>query len=90
VEREGYVVEHISHRIDDETELYFYRTHEGAGCDLVLVRGAIPLLAIEIKYTSAPKISRGLTQAFRDIRANGNFIITPGTADYLLRDDIRA
>ena len=90
MEREGYVVEHISHRIDDETELYFYRTHEGAECDLVLVRGAIPLLAIEIKYTSAPKISRGLTQAFRDIRANGNFIITPGTADYLLRDDIRA
>ena len=44
---EGYVVEQISHRIDNETELYFYRTHEGAECDLVLVKGNAPVLAVE-------------------------------------------
>ncbi len=57
--------------------------------DLVLLRGNKPLLAIEIKYTSAARISRGLTQAFSDIRASENFIITPGTKDYLVREDVR-
>ena len=58
-------------------------------CDLVLARGGKLLLAIEIKYTSVPKISRGLTLAFNDIQAPGNFIITPETKDYLIREDIR-
>lgn len=86
---EGYVVEQISHMLDHEIKMHFYRTHEGAECDLVLLRGNKPLLAIEIKYTSAPRISRGLTQAFIDIGASENFILTPGTKDYLVREDVR-
>jgi predicted AAA+ superfamily ATPase len=86
---EGYVIEQISHKLSSETEMYFYRTHEGSECDLVLARGGKPLLAIEIKYTSVPKISRGLTLAFNDIQAPENFIITPETKDYLIREDIR-
>lgn len=86
---EGYVVEQISHLIDHETEMYYYRTHDGAECDLILVKGNQPFLALEIKYTSTPKISRGLTQAFHDIRAPENFIITPGSKNYMIRDDIR-
>ena len=35
---EGYVIEQIKQRIDDEVDLYFYRTHNGTECDLVLVR----------------------------------------------------
>jgi uncharacterized protein len=86
---EGYVIEQIGHKLTRDTEMYFYRTHEGSECDLVLARGGQPLLAIEIKYASAPKISRGLTMAFRDIQAPVNFIITPGSEDYLIREDIR-
>lgn len=86
---EGYVIEQISHKIEIGTGMYFYRTHEGAECDLVLVKGNKPVLAIEVKYTSSPKISRGLTQAFDDINATENFIITPGTEDFLIRENIR-
>ena len=86
---EGYVIEQISHKLNNETEMYFYRTHEGSECDLVLVRGGKPVQAIEIKYTSTPKISRGLTLAFSDIGAPLNFIITPEAGDYLIREDIR-
>ena len=86
---EGYVIEQIAHKLDSETQCYFYRTHEGAECDLVLVRGVRPVSGIEIKYTSSPKLSRGLNQAFQDINADQNYIITPGTDDYLINEKTR-
>lgn len=86
---EGYVIEQISGNLDADTECFFYRTHDGAECDLVLIRGGHAVAAIEIKYTSSPKISRGLTQAFRDINAASNFIITPRTDDYLIHESVQ-
>ena len=86
---EGYVIEQICANLDSGTECYFYRTHEGAECDLVLVKSGKPVAAIEIKYTSSPKINRGLTQSFKDINAARNFIITPRTDDYLIHRSVR-
>jgi predicted AAA+ superfamily ATPase len=86
---EGYVIEQIANKLDSETQCYFYRTHEGAECDLVLVRGGRPVSGIEIKYTSSPKLSRGLNQAFQDINVDQNYIITPGTDDYLINEKTR-
>ena len=86
---EGYVIEQITQKLDLETQYYFYRTHEGAECDLVLVRGGKPSAGIEIKYTSSPKLSRGLNQAFQDINADQNYIITPSTDDYLINEKTR-
>jgi len=86
---EGYVIEQITGNMDPDMNCFFYRTHEGAECDLVLVKGGQARAAIEIKYTSSPKISRGLTMAFRDINAVSNFIITPRTDDYLIHRSVR-
>jgi len=86
---EGYAIEQISGNLDDDMECFFYRTHEGAECDLVLTKGGQAMASIEIKYTSSPKINRGLTQAFRDINAASNFIITPRTDDYLIHETVR-
>jgi len=86
---EGYVIEQISGNMDYDMECFFYRTHEGSECDLVLVKGGQAIAAIEIKYTSSPKISRGLTMALRDISAENNFIITPHTDDYLIHRSVR-
>ena len=86
---EGYVIEQITQKLDLDTQYYFYRTHEGAECDLVLVKGGRPVTAIEIKYTSSPKSTRGLNQALNDIGAEQNYIVTPGTDDYLLNEKIR-
>lgn len=86
---EGYVIEQICQLTKNEFEPHFYRTHEGAEVDLVLVKAGKPMYSIEIKYTSAPKLSRGNTQAFRDINAKENFILTPSSDDYYLTEDIR-
>jgi predicted AAA+ superfamily ATPase len=86
---EGYVIEQITSKLDLQTQYYFYRTHEGAECDLVLVKAGRPLAGIEIKYTSSPKLTRGLNQALQDIKADQNYIITPGTDDYFINKNTR-
>ena len=63
--------------------------HEDAECDLVLVKGGRPVAGIEIKYTSSPKLTRGLIQALQDINADQNYIITPGTDTYLINKKTR-
>lgn len=86
---EAYVIEQICQYLDDDLEPYFYRTHEGAECDLVLTKNGIPTYGIEIKYTSSPKVTRGLKQSLSDLGTTKNFIITPQSDDYLINEDIR-
>ena len=86
---EGFVIEQIIQLISDKYQYYFYRTHDGAECDLVIVKSQIPVMSIEIKYTSTPKLTRGTTIAFDDLKTENNFIITPNGDDYLLRKDVR-
>ncbi len=86
---EGYVIEQVTQKLDMDTKYFFYRTQEGAECDLVLVKGGVVLMAIEIKYTSSPKSTKGMKQAFNDIDAKMNYIITPNTDDYLMNEKVR-
>jgi predicted AAA+ superfamily ATPase len=86
---EGYVIEQISQVIGSEIELFYYRTHEGTECDLVLTRGGKSLACIEIKYTSSPKVSKGFRIAIEDLASRNNFIVTPASADYLADTHIR-
>ena len=72
---EGYVIEQISFHIRDRYGMYFYRTHQGAECDLVLTVANKPEIAVEIKYTLAPKVSKGLRTSINDLGTRRNFII---------------
>lgn len=86
---EGYVIEQIRQIAPQEIDLYFYRTHNGAECNLVLVRGLQPVSAIEIKYTSAPKISKGFNIAIEDLGTMDNYIITPYSDSYQKSEKIK-
>jgi len=86
---EGYVIEQVIQLLPDDVEAFYYRTHEGAECDLVLVRGGKPIAGIEVKHTSAPKLTKGVLQSFEDIGTSTNFVITPDTDDYQLSEYIR-
>ncbi len=79
---EGYVIEQIHQMLPNELKLYYYRTHQGAESDLVLVRGTEPKACIEIKYTSQPKLSKGFLVAVDDLKTEANFIITPKSDTY--------
>jgi len=85
---EGYAIEQICQLLPERIESYFYRTQDGTECDLVLTKAGIPEICVEIKYTSAPKLTRGNKQSFKDLGTTRNFIVTPNSDDYLISEDI--
>ena len=86
---EGYVVEQVKQLLGRKLEMYYYRTHHGTECDIVLVKGLKPLASIEIKYSSTPKITKGFTLAINDLGTKANFIITPDCDDYTIRENVK-
>lgn len=79
---EGYAIEQISYHKQNNIKLYFYRTHAGAEIDLVLVRSNKAVASIEIKYSNAPKPSKGFFTGINDLQTTQNFIVTPSTDTY--------
>ena len=85
---EGYVIEQIKSAVGDKLECFFYRTQQGAECDLVLVKGGAPIAAIEIKFSSAPTVSKGFYISIDDVQTAQNFVIVPQTEDYPLKEGV--
>jgi predicted AAA+ superfamily ATPase len=78
---EGYVIEQIIQLLPRTIQAYYYRTHDGSEVDLVLVKGINPIASIEIKYSTSPTVSKGLTESIKDLKTKYNFIITPSKED---------
>ena len=85
---EAYVTNQIHSILKSEYELFFYRTHHGAEMDLLIEKGGKIEMALEIKYTNAPKLSKGNLLAIDDIRAKANFMITPSSDTYPIKEHI--
>lgn len=67
----------------------FYRTHHGAEVDLVFTKGLTVVATAEIKYSKSPQLSRGNLQAIEDLNAPVNFVLTPSSDDFLIKENIR-
>lgn len=85
---EGYAIEQILYHKKQTLKPYFYRTHTGSEIDLVLVYANKPVVSIEIKYSNAPKPSKGFFIGTNDLQTNKNFIITPNSDTYPLKNAI--
>ncbi|WP_340113197.1 ATP-binding protein [Maribellus mangrovi] len=86
---EGYVIEQIRNNISTQIRLSFYRTQDQSEIDLIFEKGIEVVATAEIKYTATPKLSKGNTLAIQTIGCKNNFIITPDSRNYLLREDVR-
>jgi len=86
---EGYVIEQICQLVEDSYQSYFYRSHQGAEIDLVLAKGGKPKVAIEVKYSSSTKMSRGFYTAIEDLKTKSNFVITLNGDDYEAAENVR-
>jgi predicted AAA+ superfamily ATPase len=84
---EGFVIENILSTVPSHAEAYFYRTSAGAEIDLVLSFDD-QLWAIEIKRSTAPKVSKGFHHACADIQPTMKWLIYPGSETYQLREKI--
>lgn len=85
---EGYVTEQIAACKNPELQLYYYRTHDGAECDAVLVKGIKPIACIEIKLSNAPQVSKGFINCIEDLKPKHKFIITPESETYTTQQGI--
>jgi len=87
---EGHVIENLLQCAGPSRRPYFYRTHDGAEIDLLLERGGMPEMAIEIKRSSAPSLERGFALACDDLQITQRYVVYPGTETYPVRHGAQA
>ena len=84
---EGFVIEQIHQLKPDNSDLYFYRTHNGAELDLIIERNGVAQAGIEIKYGDKANISRGNTEAANELGVQKKFVIKQGGEDWPGKND---
>lgn len=87
---EGFCIETLIAAAPEGTEPFFYRTAAGAELDLVLRLPGGDIWAIEIKRTTAPKVSRGFRLAVDDIKADRKILVYAGDREVPAGDSLRA
>lgn len=87
---EGFVIENILSGLPPHAECGFYRTVGGAEIDLVLRPGGGETWAIEIKRSTAPRLSRGFHSACEDLQPSRKLVVHPGRNRLPLGRDIEA
>jgi len=85
---EGFVIEQIIGIIPDNWQAFFYRTSAGTEIDLLLINSRKESIAVEIKYSSSPVISKGFRTAYEDLSCKGGFIVYPGEESYPMGKNI--
>ena len=80
------IIDHLGLRDD---EAHFWATHGGAELDLLLMRGA-KRVGVEIKRTSAPKVTRSMRIAMDDLGLEEVIVVYAGHESYRLGERVRA
>jgi predicted AAA+ superfamily ATPase len=75
---EGFVIENLITAAGERRTPYFYRTEDGAEVDLLFERGGKPEIAIEIKRSSAPTLTRGFYAARDILKVKESFLVHSG------------
>ncbi len=85
---EGFVIEQIFSSIPLGWQISFFRTNAGAEIDLILHKPNKKPIALEIKYSASPNISKGFWNAYNDLQCQKGFIIYPGNELYPIKNNI--
>lgn len=80
---EGFVIENICSILPKNASTWYYRTSAGAEIDLVIEIGQ-KRIAIEIKRSLNPAVSKGFMNASGDIQATHRYVVYPGKETYPL------
>ncbi|MFN8206166.1 MAG: AAA family ATPase [Bacteroidales bacterium] len=86
----NYVINQVAANAFPPVQLRYYQTHDGAGCDLLVLKGKRPICCISAQRGDTQTISRGFTTAIHDMSTRQNIIAIPGKGiDNPLRHNIR-
>jgi predicted AAA+ superfamily ATPase len=87
---EGFVIEQALALLPPDVDATFFRTHTGDEIDLVLSASARKRIAVEVKLSSAPKLSDGLCRAMDDVGAKRGFVVMTGREPFPLSRRVEA
>jgi predicted AAA+ superfamily ATPase len=87
---EGFVIENLIAAAADRRTPYFYRTEDGAEIDLLFERGGKPEVAIEIKRSSAPSLSRGFQLVHEALKVKEAYLVHGGDGTWPEADGVTA
>jgi predicted AAA+ superfamily ATPase len=87
---EGFVIENLIAAAGEQRTPYFYRTEDGAEIDLLFERGGKPEIAIEIKRSSAPTLSRGFHNARDALKVKESYLVHGGKDTWPDTDGVTA
>ncbi|MFZ1692040.1 MAG: ATP-binding protein [Flavobacteriales bacterium] len=79
---EGFVIQQVRAWLRRRGELYYFRTHDGSELDLIITQGLKPKVALEIKTTNSPALSKGNHLAFDAVKAPVQLVVTPNAEDH--------
>lgn len=86
---EGLVIENTLARLPSTWRCSYYRTSAQAEVDLVL-EGPKQVLAVEIKRSSAPTLSKGYHAGFSDVGATAGFVVIPSGERFPMTKQVEA
>lgn len=87
---EGFCIETLINAAPAGTQASYYRSSAGAEIDLVLEMPGGEVWAIEVKRTTAPKVSRGFHIAADDIGAAKQILVYANSVEAPIRKELRA
>lgn len=85
---EGFALENILSVMPEGATSWFYRTAAGAEIDLVVEQGLRQRIAIEIKRSLAPSVSKGFHLGCEDIKAKHRYVVYPGKEKYPISNGV--
>lgn len=85
---EGFCIEQICNHLPKGASVSFYRTAAGAELDVVVETGR-ETTGFEIKFSSAPKVSKGFWQACEDIGVHKAYVMAPVQEGWTMAKDVQ-
>ena len=87
---EGFVIENLIAVAGDRRTPYYYRTQDGAEIDLVFERGGRVEMAIEIKRSTSPTLSRGFGIAHSLLKPKESYLVHSGAETWPAEQGVTA
>lgn len=85
---EGFALEQVIFHFDaQQEECYFWSTHQNAELDLLVLKDG-KRLGFEIKYSAAPKLTKSMVIAQKDLSLDALTVVYPGDVEYPLTKEI--
>ncbi len=85
---EGFALEQVL-RLAKPDEAYFWATHQGAGLDLLMLKGR-QRIGVEFKRADVPKVTASMRIACDDLKLDALYVVYPGDVRFKLADGVEA